>query len=89
VTARHRGCNDNAAVTGERVVKVKAMTLRLPADKAAELEAIARADDKPVSETVREAIDKLIAERRSDKEFRARIRKMIEEDRELLERLAG
>jgi hypothetical protein len=69
-------------------VKVKAMTLRLPADQAAELEAVARADDKPVSETVREAIDALIAERRRDKEFRARIRAIIEEDRELLQRLA-
>jgi len=69
-------------------VKVKAMTLRLPADQAAELEAIARADDRPVSETIREAIDKLIAERRHNKEFQARIRKIVEEDRELLERLA-
>ena len=68
--------------------KVKAMTLRLPADKAAELEAVARADDKPVSETVREAIDKLIEDRRKDKEFLARIQTIIEEDRELLERLA-
>ena len=64
------------------------MALRLPADKAAELEAVARADDKPVSETVREAIDKLIEDRRKDKEFLARIRTIIEEDRELLERLA-
>lgn len=69
-------------------VKVKAMTLRLPADQAAELEAVARADGKTVSEAVREAIDALIDERRRDKEFRARIRTIIEEDRELLERLA-
>ena len=66
----------------------KAMTLRLPADQAAELEAVSRAEGRAVSDTVREAIDLLIAERRKDKEFRARIRKTIEEDRQILERLA-
>ena len=66
----------------------KAMTLRLPADKAAELEAVARADNKAVSETVREAIDRMIDERRQDKEFQARLRAMIREDRKILERLA-
>jgi hypothetical protein len=69
-------------------VKTKAMTLRLPADQAAELEAVARAEGKPISETVREAIDELIVARRKDREFRARLRVLIEEDRELLERLA-
>lgn len=64
------------------------MTLRLPAEQASELEAVARADQKAVSETVRDAITKLIAERRQDKEFQARLRAMIEEDREVLERLA-
>jgi Arc/MetJ-type ribon-helix-helix transcriptional regulator len=69
-------------------VKAKAMTLRLPPDQAAELEAVARADGKTVSEAVREAIDELIDRRRRDKEFRARLRVMIEEDRAILERLA-
>ena len=69
-------------------MRTKAMTLRLPAEQAAELEAVARADQKPVSEAVREAIDKLIAERRKDKEFQARLRAMIDEDRAILERLA-
>jgi predicted DNA-binding protein len=66
----------------------KAMTLRLPADKAAELEAVARAEGKPVSDTVREAIDLLIDERRKDKGFRDRLRRMIEDDRAILDRLA-
>jgi predicted DNA-binding protein len=69
-------------------VGTKAMTLRLPADKAAELEAVARADAKPVSDTVREAIDMLIEERRKDGAFRDRILQMIEEDRAILDRLA-
>ncbi len=66
----------------------KAMTLRLPAHKAAELEAVARADSKPVSDTVREAIDLLIEDRRKDKAFRDRLRQMIEDDRAILDRLA-
>ncbi|NLT07588.1 MAG: hypothetical protein GXY03_14960 [Solirubrobacterales bacterium] len=70
-------------------METKAMTLRLPADKAAELEAVARADSKSVSDTVREAIDLLIEDRRKDKAFRDRLRQMIEDDRAILDRLAG
>jgi hypothetical protein len=66
----------------------KSMTLRLSADKAAELEAVARADQKAVSEAVREAIDKLIEERRKDKAFQARLQTMMREDQEVLARLA-
>jgi Arc/MetJ-type ribon-helix-helix transcriptional regulator len=66
----------------------KAMTLRLPADKAAELEAVARADHKAVSEAIRDAIDRLIEERRNDKDFQDRLQAMIREDREVLDRLA-
>jgi hypothetical protein len=66
----------------------KAMTLRLSADRAAELEAVARADAKPVSEAVREAVDKLIEERRKDEAFQARLQAMIREDQEVLARLA-
>jgi len=87
----HRGsyADDMADARIEsRTVKTKAMTLRLPADQAAELEAVARADGKAVSESVREAIDVLIAERRKDKAFQARLRKMIEENRAVLDRLA-
>lgn len=64
------------------------MTLRLPSNQASELEAVSRAEGKTVSDTVREAIDLLIAERRKDKAFRDRIRRVIEEDQEILERLA-
>jgi predicted DNA-binding protein len=67
---------------------VKAMSLRLAEDKAAELAAIARADDMPVSEVVREAIDKHIAARRADVDFQKRLKRRLEEDREVLERLA-
>ena len=66
----------------------KAMTLRLEADRAAELEAVARADGISVSDAVREAITEHIERRRKDKAFQNRLRRMLEEDREILERLA-
>ena len=66
----------------------KAMTLRLEADRAAELEAVARADGISVSDAVREAIAEHIERRRKDKAFQDRLRRMLEEDREILERLA-
>jgi predicted DNA-binding protein len=66
----------------------KAMSLRLPEDKAAELAAVARTDEMPISEVVREAIDNHIAARRADKDFQKRLKKRLEEDRVVLERLA-
>jgi len=53
---------------------------------AAELAAIARTLDVPVSETIREAIEDFMTSRRSDKGFQQRLRKRLEEDREILER---
>jgi predicted DNA-binding protein len=69
-------------------MSTKVTSLRLPDFMAAELAAVARTDDMPVSEAVREAIEKHIAERRADKDFQARLKKRLKEDREVLERLA-
>ncbi len=66
----------------------KVTTLRLPDFMAAELAAVARTDDMPVSEAVREAIEKHIEERRGDKEFQRRLKKRLEEDQAVLKRLA-
>jgi post-segregation antitoxin (ccd killing protein) len=55
---------------------------------AAELTTVARADGIPVSEAVRAAIEKHIAERRADKEFQKRLKKLVEEDQEVVKRLA-
>lgn len=66
----------------------KAFTMRLPEDKAAELEAVARADGMPVSEAVREAIDHHIDARRKDKDFQARLTKLIDDNKRVLDRLA-
>lgn len=65
----------------------KVTSLRLPDYMAAELAAVARADDMPVSEAVREAIEKHIAERRADKDFKERLKQLLEEDQEVLKRL--
>jgi predicted DNA-binding protein len=69
-------------------VATKVTTLRLPDYMAAELSAVARADEIPVSEAVREAIEKHIAERRADKDFQERVKQLLEEDQEVLKRLA-
>lgn len=64
------------------------MTLRLSDELAADLEAMARVDDVPVSEAVRVAIDERIKARRSDKQFQARLRRLMAENQRALERLA-
>lgn len=65
----------------------KVMSLRLPEEIAAEIAAVARADDVSISRAIREAIESHIATRRGDKGFKDRLKKRLEEDRELLERL--
>ena len=66
----------------------KATSLRLPEPMAAELAAVARADGIPISEAVRQAIEKHIAERRADEQFQKRLKKLLEEDQRLLKRLS-
>jgi hypothetical protein len=66
----------------------KAMTLRLSAEQAAELEAVARADEMSVSEEVRIAIAERIERRRKDKKFQERLRRMLQDNARVLERLA-
>jgi predicted transcriptional regulator len=66
----------------------KTMTLRLSDELAADLEAMARVDDVPVSEAIRVAIDERIRARRDDKQFQARLRRLMAENQRALERLA-
>jgi predicted transcriptional regulator len=66
----------------------KNLTVRLDEELAADTEALARAEGKSLNETVKQALRDSVAKRRQDPEFRARVRRIIEEDRELLERLA-
>ncbi len=66
----------------------KNLTVRLDDDLAADTEALARAEGKSLNETVKLALTEAVARRRRDPKFKARVRKIIEQDRELLERLA-
>jgi predicted transcriptional regulator len=66
----------------------KNMTLRLDDERAAMLEMVARADDKSVTDAVRDAIDAHIEARRNDTDFMERLRRRHEQERELYERLA-
>jgi hypothetical protein len=66
----------------------KAMTLRLSAEQAAELETVARADGMSVSEEVRVAIAERIERRRKDKKFQERLNRMLQENARVIERLS-
>lgn len=66
----------------------KNMTVRLDDDLAADAEALARAEGKSLNETVKLALHEAVERRRSDPQFRSRVQQIIEQDRELLERLA-
>ena len=57
-------------------------------DLAADAEPIARADGVSLNETVKRALAEAVERRRKDPEFKKRLRRIIEEDRELLARLA-
>ena len=66
----------------------KNLTVRLDAELAADTEALARAEGKSLNETVRQALKEAVERRRKDPEFKTRLQRIIDEDRELLERLA-
>jgi Arc/MetJ family transcription regulator len=66
----------------------KNMTIRLDDELAADTEALARAEGTSINETVKRALRAAVESRRGDPEFRARIERILKEDRELLERLA-
>lgn len=66
----------------------KNFTVRLDDELAADTEALARAEGSSINETVKQALRDAVEARRRDPKFKARLRQIIEEDRELLERLA-
>jgi hypothetical protein len=71
-----------------RDTMAKNLTVRLGDDLASDTEALARAEGKSLNETVKHALAEAVQRRREDPEFKTRIHRIIEEDRELLERLA-
>jgi hypothetical protein len=68
-------------------VTTKNLTIRLPDEVAANAEAIARVDGVSLNETVKQSLIETVERRRNDPDFKYRLAKIIEEDRELLERL--
>ncbi len=66
----------------------KNFTVRLPDDEATNIEALARAEGLSLNETVRRALIEAVEARRADPEFKSRVQRIINEDRDLLERLA-
>jgi predicted DNA-binding protein len=68
-------------------MKMKVSTLRLPEPMAKQLGAIARAEGISVSEVLREGIENHITARCSDENLKERLRKVQQEDREVLEDL--
>lgn len=69
-------------------VMTKNLTLRLDDALAADAEALARVEGKSLNETVKLALRKTVERRRADPQFKVRVKKILEQDRELLERLA-
>ena len=68
---------------------IRARTLRLPADQAEALDAIAGVDEVSINEEIRQAITAHIEARRQDADFQKRLQDSIDRNREILERLAG
>ena len=68
------------------VKPAKAMTIRLSAEQAEQLEMVAAVDDQPVSEVIRAAITQHVETRRRDQAFQKGLRERISRAQELLDR---
>ena len=64
--------------------RVKAMTIRLSADQAEELNVVAAVDGRPVSEVIRAAIADHIEERKQDDAFQDSLRQRIDRAQQML-----
>lgn len=73
----------------EPQTRQKTMTLRIDMQTAEQLEAIAQIEGTSTSAVVREALARLIEERRADADFQKRLRDSIERNRTILERLGS
>lgn len=66
----------------------KQTTVRLPDDLADDAEAVARVRGTSVNQLIVEALASEIERVRADDDFTARAKKLLERDREILDRLA-
>jgi len=66
----------------------RVLSVRLPADLAAEMELVCRVDEVSISEVLRAGAYRHVATRRADEGFQVRLKERLEKDREVLERIA-
>ena len=66
----------------------KNLTVRLDDEPARDTQALARAEGRRLNGTVELALREAVERRQKDPAFRQRLRQIINEDRELLQRLA-
>ena len=66
----------------------KQTTVRLPEDLADEAEAVARVKGTSVNQLIVDSLTTEIARVRADREFTKRAKRLLERDKELLDRLA-
>jgi Arc/MetJ-type ribon-helix-helix transcriptional regulator len=64
------------------------ISVRVPEDVAAEVALIARVEGVNVSEVIRAGVYRHLSALRTDPAFQKRLRKRLDEDREILERYA-
>jgi predicted DNA-binding protein len=67
--------------------KTKNMMLRLDPDLAERLQAVAEVEGRPISDVVREAISKLVEQRRGDERFQRLLEDNLARHQHLLELL--
>ena len=67
----------------------KQTTVRLPDQLADEVEAVARVQGTSVNKLIIDSLTREIESVRADDDFRCRARRLLERDKELLERLGG
>jgi Arc/MetJ-type ribon-helix-helix transcriptional regulator len=67
----------------------KIMTVRIEDDLNDEINAVARADDVPVSEVIRAALTHYVAVRGADPRFQTRLCELLAKDTKVVQRMAG
>lgn len=71
-----------------RDIVSKQTTVRLPTDLADQAEAVARTQGVSVNQLIIDALHNEIERVRKDADFRSRVKRLVERDREILDRLA-
>ena len=78
----------SVAISRYHEVMAKQTTVRLPDELADEAEAVARVRGTSVNALIVDSLSAEVARVREDKDFVTRARKLLERDKELLDRLA-